>query len=330
MDLGNLLFGKNGTQRAEEANKNLQEAYLAKELSKGTDSYGSYKNYYDDLTKQAKNSRVANANNKFGDGLVGSILNPMVQTGSAGLDLLTSGTSKWENGDRDLTSDIGAGFETGLTLATLGTGTAAKSLGKSLAKGALTGAGYGAFGTMNELGNNTWTPEGLGNLALSAGIGAGIGGGISGLGYGVNKLATGARNTRNMANAYQNYMNQAGGQTTNLLGDGVGGASIKSNPNIDWLNSRGKLARTKLGQAAQGIGDITSLAKVNGVSPLAGLTNSKLGKATSRVLSTTPGKIGAGVGTGLVLNKIFNGGNNAQDLSDEELDELYNYYYGGQ
>jgi len=315
--------------------KSGYEDILSDDFLKGysTDVENANKNYQDQYTKGRWN--------EFGSGgLVSGILNPMFQAASLPANALSSlnggESDNWTlygnqlndgsyRNRRDLMSDVGAVGDTALTIATLGTGGAAKTLGKSLAKGALTGAGYGLFGTLNDKGSEAT----LGDLALSSGIGGVVGGGMSGLGYGVNKLATGAQNARNMANDYQNDMNQAGGQTTNLLGDGVGGASIKSNPNIDWLNSRGSLAKTKLGQAAQCLGDIASLAKANGVSPLSSISNSKLGKATSKILKTKKGKIGAGVGAGLVLNKVLNGKNN-QELSDDELDELYNYYYGGQ
>lgn len=327
--LGNGLSGGGWTKNGFLENRGITPEIDNYSEAIGASDLNTLRKYGSEYNK-SRNAQLEAGKDLFsGVPLLGTIISPMAQVTSAGKDLATSGTEKWQNGKRDLTSDIGALGDTALTLATLGTGATAGSLGKSVAKGALTGAGYGAFGTMNELGNNTWTPEGLGNLALSTGIGAGVGGGLSGIGYGVNKLATGAQNARNMASAYQDYMNQAGGQTTNLLGDGVGGASVTSNPNIEWLNSRGKLAKTKLGQAAQGIGDIASLAKANGVNPLSKITNSKVGKATSKILKTKTGKIGAGVGAGLVLNKVLNGKKN-QELSDEEADELYNYYYGGQ
>lgn len=63
------------------------------------------------------------------------------------------------------------------------------------------------------------------------------------------------------------------------------------------------------------------------------LANSKLGNRVSSLLKTKAGKVGAGVGGGLLLAKLLAGQNGqpAQDsLSDEELMQLYNYYGGGQ
>ena len=62
------------------------------------------------------------------------------------------------------------------------------------------------------------------------------------------------------------------------------------------------------------------------------IANSKMGTRVSNLLKTKAGKVGAGVGGGLLLAKLLAGQNGqpAQDsLSDEELMELYNYYYGG-
>lgn len=61
--------------------------------------------------------------------------------------------------------------------------------------------------------------------------------------------------------------------------------------------------------------------------------NSKAGTRVSSLLKTKAGKVGAGVGGGLLLAKLLAGQNGqpAQDsLSDEELMQLYNYYGGGQ
>ena len=61
------------------------------------------------------------------------------------------------------------------------------------------------------------------------------------------------------------------------------------------------------------------------------LANSKLGNRVSSLLKTKAGKVGAGVGGGLLLASLLSGGGNAQDeLTDEELMQLYNYYGGGQ
>ena len=61
------------------------------------------------------------------------------------------------------------------------------------------------------------------------------------------------------------------------------------------------------------------------------IANSKMGTRVSNLLKTRAGKVGAGVGGGLLLASLLRGGGNSQDeLTDEELMQLYNYYGGGQ
>ena len=58
--------------------------------------------------------------------------------------------------------------------------------------------------------------------------------------------------------------------------------------------------------------------------------NTKAGTKVSSLLKTKKGKIGAGVGGGLLLAQLLRSrGNNTNGMSDEELAELYNYIYGG-
>lgn len=269
-------------------------------------------------------------------GLLGGLINPISQTSKAGYDLYHGATTgDWNDWNkRDHWSDVGALGDVVLTAATLGAGTGATTLGKTLAKGALIGGGYGALGSLNEQGKDTWTANGLQNLALSTGIGGVVGGGLSGLGYGINKYANTAQKMRN---PYTQYMamaeNNKTGQATNLLSDGVGGATATgkyTNPKADWVLNRGNLAKTRLGQAAQGIGDTISYNRMTGNTLGNKIANSKIGNAASKVLKTRAGKVGAGVGGGLLLAKLLGGGSNSNQLSDEELNELYNYYYGGQ
>ena len=54
------------------------------------------------------------------------------------------------------------------------------------------------------------------------------------------------------------------------------------------------------------------------------------GTKVANLLKTKKGKVIAGAGGGLLLAKLLSGQKNANDLSDEEQAELYNYVYGGQ
>ena len=140
--------------------------------------------------------------------LVGSIIDPFAQLVSGGKDLVESGTSKWDKGDRSLVSDIGAGIEAGLTLASLGalgkakaaakagTAIAPTTLKSAIAKGAGRGAIYGGVGSLGNYLTTAGDQASVGDAALNAAMGAGIGGiiggGISGAGYGIGKLRSNA------------------------------------------------------------------------------------------------------------------------------------------
>jgi hypothetical protein len=59
--------------------------------------------------------------------------------------------------------------------------------------------------------------------------------------------------------------------------------------------------------------------------------NTKAGTKISNLLKTKKGKVGAGIGGGLLLAQLLRNNNSTPDeMSEEELNELYNYVYGGQ
>jgi hypothetical protein len=140
--------------------------------------------------------------------LVGSIIDPFAQLTSGAKDLVESGTSKWDKGDRSLVSDIGAGIEAGLTVASLGSLSKAKAAAKAgtslapttlksaIAKGAGRGAIYGGIGSLGNYLNVAGDQASVGDAALQTAMGAGIGGvlggGLSGAGYGIGKLRSNA------------------------------------------------------------------------------------------------------------------------------------------
>lgn len=309
-----------------------------------SDTMNQYNKYLGDLSKEREEVARKNKYNIYGDGIIGGLLNPFHQTGTAIQDFVTSGTKEWQNGNRDWLSDLGSAGEIALDLATLGSGSGAtagaKTLGKTIGKGALLGAGYGATGALSDMGAKNFN---LGQLALSTGIGAGVGGGVAGLGYGIGKIgdkyASRAQNARTLQDLYKQYQN-SGTISANVLGDGVGGASAataQQSPAVEWLLNRDDLAKTKTGQVIQGIKDTISYNKMMGNSPVNKIknvtnkvTNSKVGTNVSNLLKTKKGKLLFGGTAGLTLANLMNNRNsNSGQLTDEEMQELYNYVYGG-
>ena len=297
--------------------------------------------------------------------VIGGLLSAPAQAVSAGKDLFESGTSKWDSGKRDAVSDIGAIGETALDLATLGTGMGAKTALGTIGKSAALGSGYGLTGGLNEMGKDA----DLGTLAIQTGLGGAIGGGIAGLGYGAGKLWNKYAKTspskelaiynggNAQGGAYQDALNtlkDAGLDTTNpetlnksfkkwvVQNHPDRGGSTEVFQNVsgakklyqDALNGKASATASQVantGPVRQSLGQQFSNFAGNIPNMRNDLANSKLGNRVSSLLKTKAGKVGAGVGGGLLLASLLSGGGNAQDeLTDEELMQLYNYYGGGQ
>ena len=297
--------------------------------------------------------------------VIGGLLSAPAQAVSAGKDLFESGTSKWDSGKRDAVSDIGAIGETALDLATLGTGMGAKTALGTIGKSAALGSGYGLTGGLNEMGKDA----DLGTLAMQTGLGGAIGGGIAGLGYGAGKLWNKYAKTspskelaiynggNAQGGAYQDALNtlkDADLDTTNpetlnksfkkwvVQNHPDRGGSTEVFQNVsgakklyqDALNGKASATASQVantGPVRQSLGQQFSNFAGNIPNMRNDLANSKLGNRVSSLLKTKAGKVGAGVGGGLLLASLLSGGGNAQDeLTDEELMQLYNYYGGGQ
>lgn len=292
--------------------------------------------------------------------------------GTNALSTLNGGEGdRWDGNDwrrnRDMVSDLGAVGETALDLATLGTGMGAKTALGTIGKGVAMGAGYGLAGGLNEMGKDT----DLGTLALQTGLGGVIGGGIAGLGYGAGKLWNKyAKGSPSKELALYNGGNAQGGAYQDALNTLKGAGLDTTNPETlnksfkKWViqNHPDKGGSTELFQSVSGAKKLyqdalngkasATASQVVNTGPVrqslgqqfrnfAGnipnmrndLANSKIGNRVSSLLKTKAGKVGAGVGGGLLLAKLLAGQNGqpAQDsLSDEELMQLYNYYGGGQ
>lgn len=430
--ISNLLFGDNSNKTSYK-DAATQKAYsditaqtfdrqygdMTDYLNKNYDGgAGAFKtNLLTGLEDNAKNSLSqykANKNNYFGNGLIGTILNPIAQTANslgdlAGLGISGGKANAWDGsndylGDkRDIGSDLGALGETALTVlpmahslkvakagkavnAAKAAGTAIepgtklakqaalweksqlpKSIGKKVAEGSLFGAGFGATGSLRDMGFENFDPQ---KFMLSTGIGAGLGGGMAGLGSLWNKYtsATVPVTTPGDATPYQealnNLKNNAGSAmysdtATNLpavrgldtaritldnldndtlkqlyrsglknarsaSGANEATSAIKNSKNLlqDFLDKGIPTTTTYETRSAKGIGEALKNLKTN-------VGNTKAGTKISSLLKTKKGKVLAGAGAGLLLAQLLRSRGQNNNLSDEELNELYNYVYGG-
>lgn len=408
--ISNLLFGDNSNKTSykdaatQKAYSDITAQTFDKQYGDMTDylnenyngGAGAFKtNLLTGLESNAKDSLSqykANKNNYFGNGLIGSLLNPIAQTANglgdlAGLGISGGKANAWDGsndylGDkRDIGSDLGALGETALTVipmgkaaslakagkaASAGTATAKqmaklaaaqapKSLGSKVASGALLGAGFGATGSLRDMGFENFD---AGQLGLSTALGAGIGGGLAGLGGLWNKYTQPAPGNAIVpysgANAnsgeYQNALNtlkEAGIDTTSPETvnktfkkfavanhpDKGGSAELFTKVNNakttyqNLLDSAGKGGATTTATTAS-VPKQSFSQKLNNLKT--NLGNTKAGTKVSALLKTKKGKIGAGIGGGLLLAQLLRSkGNNTNNMSDEELQELYNYIYGG-
>lgn len=420
--ISNLLFGDNTDKTTYKdaaqakayrdiTEKTLDRAYEGSKDYLDNNYEGGYNKYKSDLmfglqdqATDKLNKYNAGKNEMFGNGLIGSLLNPIAQTASGLGDLALLGISggkynAWDGSNnylgthRDIGSDLGALGETALTVAPIakglslakagkavqaGTATAKqmakvaaaqapKSLGKKIAGGALLGAGFGATGSLRDMGFENFDPQ---KFMLSTGIGAGLGGGMAGLGSLWNKYTTATVpvTTPGDATPYQealnNLKNNAGGAMysdtatnlpavrgldtarvtlDNLDNDtlkqlyrsglknarGASGANeatsaIKNSKNLlqDFLDKGIPTTTTYETRSAKGIGEALKNLKTN-------VGNTKAGTKISSLLKTKKGKVLAGAGGGLLLAQLLRNKGQNNNLSDEELNELYNYVYGG-
>lgn len=147
--------------------------------SAATQNTQGYNDYFDAYNQEEKDNKY----NYFGNGLLGTILNPIGQTASAVKDLATG---QYGENERDVMSDLGAAGQTALSflpfaggLAKAGglVGKAGAGVGRavnSVPGMALTGAGFNAGETLRQDGSNTDIGELLGAAGTGAAFGAGI------------------------------------------------------------------------------------------------------------------------------------------------------------
>lgn len=327
----------------------VEKPAYASEVSK------AYSNEMNNLEKERAKAWRQNKYNVAGNGMIGAIVNPLAQVGSIAGDMFASPfraaageeTNRYRRDpENDFLSDIGAIGETAFDVAGMGTlGDAVKggtklmsNVGKTALRTGALGAGENAFSTIREQGQDTdW-----GDVALSGAIGGAFGGGlgaISQFGGNAANMAKNLRsgNTKQLANAYADYLtkkNSAITDTARLLGDGAGGATVGTKGTyflpdelkVAMQRMDTPLAKTRLGRVAQGIADSRAIYG----SPLSSIANSRLGQTTRNILKTPAGKIGAGVGGGLLVANLLRGGGQPNtEMTDEELYQLLNNYNNG-
>lgn len=324
--LSNLLFGTD-TRDSENA-RNWQgvndargnyaaaqayQSYYKNLKEDDPDTYNKIANAYDmsgiepDSFLEPYSNAVSEANNtfndrfkrnrynEFGNGIIGSLINPVGQVASLGGDLLYgAGTGDWSNAaKRDYVSDLGALANTALTFTGAGNLARTAPLASKIASGAAMGGAQNAAFNLWQNGSDAQMGDVLGDAAF----GAAIGGAIPVVGNAIGNIAQRGA-VKNVNNALRNA-----GFGSNLS-DGAmysAGQNVLGDQYQALLDSANNGVRNKLTNFA------------TGVSP-----NSRLGKMAA---------IGGGTALGgFGLSKLFGGSGNNQDVSDEELAALYNYY----
>lgn len=337
------------------ANKDYFDKMGVEKPAYASDVSKAYASEMNDLEKERAKAWRQNKYNVAGNGMIGAIVNPLAQVGSIAGDMFASPfraaageeTNRYRRDpENDFLSDIGAIGETAFDVAGMGAlGDAVKggtklmsNVGKTALRTGALGAGENAFSTLREQGQDA----NLGDIALSGAVGGTIGGGlgaISQFGGNAANMAKNLRsgNTKQLANAYADYLtkkNSAITDTARLLGDGAGGATVGTKGTYFLPNELKAamqrmdtpLAKTRLGRVAQGIADSRAIYG----SPLSSIANSRLGQTTRNILKTPAGKIGAGVGGGLLVANLLRGGGQPNtEMTDEELYQLLNNYNNG-
>ena len=245
----------------------------------------------------------------------------------------------------------------------------AKTLGKTIGKGALLGAGYGATGALNDMGAKNFDLGRLAlSTGIGAGVGGGISGLGYGLGKVWNKYSQPAPSKStdmipytgggNMADPkLQEYMKTLGVTGDNMTAESLNSARKQATKNIaknmGYETAEGQAQRTAVNNAYQALleslngkgatvsAPVTTAPSLSFVDKLKNfgsnipnmgkdLANTKIGTNVANLLKTKRGKVLLGGSAGLTLAGLMkNKNDNSGQLTDEEMQELYNYIYGG-
>lgn len=245
----------------------------------------------------------------------------------------------------------------------------AKTLGKTIGKGALLGAGYGFTGGLNDMGAKNFNLGQLAlSTGIGAGVGGGIAGAGYGLGKAWNKYSQpapskstdiipytgGGANTN--STAYQDAINTLKGygldpnDVSGTLKSAHRAAARATHPDkvgsdtafktiqdaYNVLSGKGGDTATKtatnVASATPSLSFTQKLKNFGSNIPNMGkdLANTKLGTNVANLLKTKRGKVLLGGSAGLTLAGLMkNKNDNSGQLTDEEMQELYNYIYGG-
>lgn len=221
-----------------------------------------------DAEKQAQssydNAAKKNKYNVFGDGLIGSMLNPIVQVADAGKDLVTG---HYDTNKRDVASDLGA--LGGLALSAIPgagilskapvIGKAAGAIGKaasSIPGAAAIGGGLGVADKLREDGSQA----DFGDMLKSGAMGAAFGGGIPLAGKALKPVAAGLRErgAGDIAGRYlaNNPDIAASGKTAQSIVDDIleNGAKDYGGGNLYYRGAMSSLPKSRFGKMALGGG----------------------------------------------------------------------------
>ena len=257
-----------------------------------------YSKSVNDARTNFNNAFKRNKYNEFGNGIIGSLINPVGQVASLGGDLAYGiGTGDWSNASkRDYVSDLGALANTALTFSGAGNLARTAPLASKIAAGAAMGGAQNAAFNLWQNGYDTQLGDVLGDTAFGAAIGGAI------------PIAGNAIGNITQRGAVKNVNNA-------LRKAGFGGNLSDASMYAAGQNVLGDQYQALLSQANNGVRNkLTNFAT-------GALPNSRLGKMAA---------IGGGTALGgYGLSKMLGGSGNDQQLSDEELAALYNYYGGG-
>lgn len=292
--IGDFFVGKS----AERQKADLADEYInAYQSNPFMFDSGSYNNAAGGIKTEADLDRGTLING----GLLGALINPITQTVKAGVDLgagaigsMSGDENAWDAWNkRDHLSDLGALANTALTFTGVGNLARGASLGAKAGAGALIGGLQNGAYNLYQNGQNT----DLGNLAGDVAFGAAIGGAAPIAGNAIGNITQ-----RGAVKSVNNALRNAGfGSNLNNAGMYAAGKNVLGDQYQELLNQANSGIRNKLTNFATGA-----------------LPKSRLGKMAATGGGTALGGFG--------LSKLLGGGGNNQQVSDEDLAELYNYY----
>lgn len=289
--IGDFFVGKS----AERQKADLADEYLkAYQSNPFMFDSGSYNNAAGGIKTDADLDRGTFING----GLLGALINPLTQTAKAGVDLGAGIGGNWDAWNkRDHWSDLGALANTALTFTGVGNLARTAPLASKIAAGAAMGGAQNAAFNLWQNGSDAQIGDVLGDAAF----GAAIGGAIPVAGNAIGNITR-----RGAVKNVNNALRKSG------FGSNLGDAGMYA----AGQNVLGDQYQALLKQANNGIRN-----KLTNFTTGA-LPKSRLGKIAA---------IGGGTALGgYGLSKMFGGdGGNDQQLSDDDLAALYDYYYGG-